>query len=276
MAQKITLEALQALKFIYWQDCLDFAEDMVTCERGYAVSGPVTSRAVNTLIAAGNLRELGESLQNASDIHCNYLLVIYWLQIMRQRAEPLASHYLDYQSVSLPNLFPHHEVNKVELSCRFTRISHLGSIQLLDAATLVRLEVRPKLLPKSVAVKDVVPESISQKHVFELSLQHIILVVILVYLCRSSTVLTYLLIRNGNGHSTVTRSYTTEMLQILEIISAMKGSLSILRRLDSSKLTLLIAGAKIPTVTELDSIDQMEDLGLVLPSASWICPVCVC
>lgn len=120
MAQKITLEALQALKFIYWQDCLDFAEDMVTCERGYAVSGPVTSRAVNTLIAAGNLRELGESLQN--------------------RAEPLASHYLDYQSVPLPNLFPHHQVNKVELSCRFTRISHLGSIQLLDAATLVRLE----------------------------------------------------------------------------------------------------------------------------------------
>lgn len=62
------------------------------------------------------------------------------------------------------------------------------------------------------------------------------------------------------------------MLQILEIISAMKGSLSILRRLDSSKLTLLIADAKIPTVTELD---QMEDLGLVLSSAGWICLVCV-
>jgi hypothetical protein len=30
MAQKIMLEALEALKFIYWQDCLDFTEDMVT------------------------------------------------------------------------------------------------------------------------------------------------------------------------------------------------------------------------------------------------------
>jgi hypothetical protein len=102
-----------------------------------------------------------------------------------------------------------------ELPCRFTRISHLGSIQFLDAATLARLEVRPKLLHKSVTVKDVVPESISQKHGFEISSQHIILVVLLVYLCRSSTVLTYFLIRNGNGHSTVARSYTTEMLQIL-------------------------------------------------------------
>ncbi|KAG2121495.1 hypothetical protein BD769DRAFT_1293591, partial [Suillus cothurnatus] len=62
-----TLEALEALKFIYWHDCLDFTEDVVTYERGYAVSGPVTPRAVNALIAAGNLRELGESLQNASD-----------------------------------------------------------------------------------------------------------------------------------------------------------------------------------------------------------------
>jgi hypothetical protein len=66
MAQKIMREVLQALKSVYWQDCLDFTEDLVTYKQGYAVSGPVAPRAVNTLIAAGNLCKLGESPQNAS------------------------------------------------------------------------------------------------------------------------------------------------------------------------------------------------------------------
>ena len=56
------LEALQVLKFIYKQDRLDFMEDLVADERDYTISGPVTPRAVDELMDAGNLRELDELL----------------------------------------------------------------------------------------------------------------------------------------------------------------------------------------------------------------------
>jgi hypothetical protein len=45
------LEALQILKFIYKQDRLNFTEDLVADERDYMISGPVTPRAVDELIA---------------------------------------------------------------------------------------------------------------------------------------------------------------------------------------------------------------------------------
>lgn len=66
-----TLKALQVLKFIYKQDRLNFTEDLVADERDYTISEPVTSRAVDELMAAGNLRELDELLQNVRDIDYN-------------------------------------------------------------------------------------------------------------------------------------------------------------------------------------------------------------
>jgi hypothetical protein len=59
---------LQVLKFVYKQDRLNFTEDLVADERDYTISRPVTHRAVDELMAAGNLRELDELLQNARDI----------------------------------------------------------------------------------------------------------------------------------------------------------------------------------------------------------------
>jgi hypothetical protein len=43
----------------------------VADERDYTISGPVTSRAVDELMAAGNLCELDKLLQNARDIDYN-------------------------------------------------------------------------------------------------------------------------------------------------------------------------------------------------------------
>lgn len=40
-------------------------------ERDYTISGPVTPRAIDELMAAGNLRKLDELLQNARDIDYN-------------------------------------------------------------------------------------------------------------------------------------------------------------------------------------------------------------
>jgi hypothetical protein len=65
------LEALQILKFTYKQDRLNFTEDLVADERDYAISGPVTPRAVDELVAAGKLPELDELLTNAREIVCN-------------------------------------------------------------------------------------------------------------------------------------------------------------------------------------------------------------
>ncbi|KIK35495.1 hypothetical protein CY34DRAFT_95971 [Suillus luteus UH-Slu-Lm8-n1] len=66
-----TLEALQVLKFVYKQDRFNFTEDLVADKQDYTISGPVTPRAVDELMAAGNLRELDELLQNARDIDYN-------------------------------------------------------------------------------------------------------------------------------------------------------------------------------------------------------------
>lgn len=66
-----TLEALQVLRSIYKQDRLNFMEDLVADERDYTISGPVAPRAVDELMAAGNLCELDELLQNAREIDCN-------------------------------------------------------------------------------------------------------------------------------------------------------------------------------------------------------------
>ncbi|KAG1739079.1 hypothetical protein EDD22DRAFT_787127 [Suillus occidentalis] len=67
----VTLEALQVLKFVYKQDRLIFTGDLVADERDYTISGPVTPRAVDEPMAAGNLRELGKLLQNARDVDYN-------------------------------------------------------------------------------------------------------------------------------------------------------------------------------------------------------------
>ncbi|OAX31432.1 hypothetical protein K503DRAFT_661142, partial [Rhizopogon vinicolor AM-OR11-026] len=61
------LEALQILKFIYKQDCLNFMEDIVADERDYMISGPVTPRAVDELMAAGKFSESDELLANARE-----------------------------------------------------------------------------------------------------------------------------------------------------------------------------------------------------------------
>ncbi|KAG1906747.1 uncharacterized protein F5891DRAFT_892612, partial [Suillus fuscotomentosus] len=61
------LEALQVLKFTYKQDRLNFTEDLVANEQDYTISGPVTSRAVDELMATGNLRELDQFLANARE-----------------------------------------------------------------------------------------------------------------------------------------------------------------------------------------------------------------
>jgi len=65
------LEALQILKFIYKQDRLNFTEDLVADERDYMISGPVTPRAVDELMAAGNFNELDELLANARELDCD-------------------------------------------------------------------------------------------------------------------------------------------------------------------------------------------------------------
>jgi hypothetical protein len=65
------LEAVQILKFIYKQDRLNFTDDLVADEWDYTISGPVTPRAVDGLVAAGKFRELDELLENAKEIDCD-------------------------------------------------------------------------------------------------------------------------------------------------------------------------------------------------------------
>ncbi len=65
------LEALQILKFIYKQDRLNFTDDLVADERDYMISGPVTPRAVDELMAAGEFSELDELLANARELDCD-------------------------------------------------------------------------------------------------------------------------------------------------------------------------------------------------------------
>jgi hypothetical protein len=65
------IETLQILKFTYKQVRLNFTEDFVADERDYTISGPVTPRAVDELVAAGKLPELDELLVNAKETDCN-------------------------------------------------------------------------------------------------------------------------------------------------------------------------------------------------------------
>jgi|SRR5437588_7009554 hypothetical protein len=61
------LEALQMLKFSYKQDRLNFTEDLVADEVDYNISGRVSKKATDELIAAGNLEELSQLLANEDE-----------------------------------------------------------------------------------------------------------------------------------------------------------------------------------------------------------------
>ncbi|THH15387.1 hypothetical protein EUX98_g9474 [Antrodiella citrinella] len=59
------LEALQVLKFRYKQDGLNFTEDLVAHEQDYSISGRVSERATQELLAAGRIDELEDLILNA-------------------------------------------------------------------------------------------------------------------------------------------------------------------------------------------------------------------
>lgn len=59
------MEALQILKFSIRQDRLCFTRDFVAKEEDYAISGPVTQRAMEELIHAGKLDELQDLVRNS-------------------------------------------------------------------------------------------------------------------------------------------------------------------------------------------------------------------
>jgi hypothetical protein len=61
------LEALQVLKFSYKQDRLNFTEDLIADEVDYNISGRVSKKAVDELVAAGNLEELAQLLANEDE-----------------------------------------------------------------------------------------------------------------------------------------------------------------------------------------------------------------
>jgi hypothetical protein len=61
------LEALQMLKFSYKQDRLNFTEDLVADEVDYNISGRVSKKAIDELIAADNLEELSQLLANEDE-----------------------------------------------------------------------------------------------------------------------------------------------------------------------------------------------------------------
>ncbi|KIK76401.1 hypothetical protein PAXRUDRAFT_170080, partial [Paxillus rubicundulus Ve08.2h10] len=61
------LEALQILKFTYKQEQLNFTMDFVAEETDYTISGPVTPKAVDKLMAGRNLNELAQLFANEDD-----------------------------------------------------------------------------------------------------------------------------------------------------------------------------------------------------------------
>lgn len=61
------MEALQILKFSIRGDRLSFTEDLLACEEDYDISGHLTVRAINELVATGKLDELNELAANARD-----------------------------------------------------------------------------------------------------------------------------------------------------------------------------------------------------------------
>ncbi|KAH7904980.1 hypothetical protein BJ138DRAFT_1018350, partial [Hygrophoropsis aurantiaca] len=61
------MEALQILKYAVKQERLNFTSDLVAVPEDYAISGPVSERAVDELMAAGKISELEELFKNAVD-----------------------------------------------------------------------------------------------------------------------------------------------------------------------------------------------------------------
>ncbi|KIJ19762.1 hypothetical protein PAXINDRAFT_7043 [Paxillus involutus ATCC 200175] len=61
------LEALQIFKFTYKQEQLNFTMDLVAEEKDYMISGPITPKAVDELMAGGNLNELAQLFANEDD-----------------------------------------------------------------------------------------------------------------------------------------------------------------------------------------------------------------
>ena len=62
-----TLEALQILKFAYKQGLLDFTPDLIAHEKDYGISGPVSERAFDELVANEAYSELDELFANETD-----------------------------------------------------------------------------------------------------------------------------------------------------------------------------------------------------------------
>ena len=62
------LEALQILKFVYKQDRLNFTSNLLAQEEDYSISGPVTSWAIDELMATGRIGELEELLHNSREV----------------------------------------------------------------------------------------------------------------------------------------------------------------------------------------------------------------
>ncbi|KAH7902907.1 hypothetical protein BJ138DRAFT_1021381, partial [Hygrophoropsis aurantiaca] len=62
------MEALQILKYAVTQERLNFMSDLVAVPEDYAISGPVSGRAVDEqVMAAGKISELEELFKNAVD-----------------------------------------------------------------------------------------------------------------------------------------------------------------------------------------------------------------
>jgi hypothetical protein len=66
MSPELT-EALQILKFSFRQDRLCFTRDFFPKEEDYAISGPVTQRAMKELIHAGKLDKLQDRSRSKLD-----------------------------------------------------------------------------------------------------------------------------------------------------------------------------------------------------------------
>ena len=62
-----TFEALQILKFAYKQGWLDFTPDLIVHEKDYGISGPVSKRAFDELMANETYSELDELFANKTD-----------------------------------------------------------------------------------------------------------------------------------------------------------------------------------------------------------------
>ena len=62
-----TLEVLQILKFAYKQGQLDFTPDLIAHEKDYGISGPVSERVFDELMANEAYSELDKLFANKMD-----------------------------------------------------------------------------------------------------------------------------------------------------------------------------------------------------------------